>query len=330
VPSARYAIGVHIGVGLFRVAITNLYSDIVFSEIETFDLETPPEVVIQNIVKQIERAINNSKVDRERVIGVGVGASGLVNFEEGINVIAPRLGWENVPIQHLMEIQLDMPVCVDNNVRAMALAEALFGYGRDASVLAFVYGRIGVGAGIVVNGQVFRGSGAGAGEIGHTTILPEGGETCTCGNTGCLETLLSEPVWVKQAEKIAAAHPASRLAARLNRGEEGSPIEQVFFAARDGDKLALEFIQERSCYLGIALANLVNVLNPELIILGGMFAQGGDWILPVAEAKMKESAFAGLGEKVRLEVTSFGWRAGVIGAAALALTTFFYQYSEGA
>lgn len=330
VPSARYAIGVHIGVGLFRVAITNLYSDIVFSEIETFDLETPPEVVIQNIVKQIERAINNSKVDRERVIGVGVGASGLVNFEEGINVIAPRLGWENVPIQHLMEIQLDMPVCVDNNVRTMALAEALFGYGRDASVLAFVYGRIGVGAGIVVNGQVFRGSGAGAGEIGHTTILPEGGETCTCGNTGCLETLLSEPVWVKQAEKIAAAHPASRLAARLNRGEEGSPIEQVFFAARDGDKLALEFIEERSCYLGIALANLVNVLNPELIILGGMFAQGGDWILPVAEAKMKESAFAGLGEKVRLEVTSFGWRAGVIGAAALALTTFFYQYSEGA
>jgi glucokinase len=228
-----------------------------------------------------------------------------------------------------MEIQLDLPVCVDNNVRTMALAEAFFGDGRGVSVLAFVYGRIGVGAGIVVNGQVFRGSGAGAGEIGHTTIIPQGGETCTCGNTGCLETLLSEPVWIRHAENLAASHPDSTLAAYLELEDERSPIEMFFSAATDGDELAQQFIYRRSYYLGIALANLVNVLNPEMIILGGMFAQGSDLILPIAEAKMREAAFAGLGEKVRLEVTSFGWRAGVIGAAALALTTFFYQHAEG-
>jgi glucokinase-like ROK family protein len=329
IPAARYAIGVHIGVGLFRVAITNLFAEIIYNEIAAFDLTTPPEEVIAEIVKLIESTIEKSAIERERVIGVGVGASGLVNFEEGINVLAPRLGWENVPIQHLMETQLDLPVCVDNNVRTMALAEAIFGDGQGVGVLAFVYGRIGVGAGIVVNGQVFRGGAAGAGEIGHTIIIPQGGETCTCGNTGCLETLLSEPVWIRHAEKIAASHPDSTLAATLKQSDEPSPIERVFSAAADGDEQAKKFIEDRSRYLGIALANLVNVLNPEMIIVGGMFAQGSDLILPVAEAKMKEAAFAGLGEKVKLQTTSFGWRAGVIGAASLALTTFFYQYAEG-
>ena len=329
VPAARYAIGVHIGVGLFRVAITNLSAEIITNEIATFDLTTAPEEVIEDIVRLIESTIEASDIERERVIGVGVGASGLVNYEEGINVLAPRLGWDNVPIQHLMETQLDIPVCVDNNVRTMALAEAIFGDGQGVGVLAFVYGRIGVGAGIVVNGQVFRGGGAGAGEIGHTIIIPQGGETCTCGNTGCLETLLSEPVWIRHAENLAASHPDSTLAAYLKQKDGRSPIELVFSAAADGDELAQQFIEDRSRYLGIALANLVNVLNPELIIVGGMFAQGSDLILPIAEAKMKQAAFAGLGEKVILKTTSFGWRAGVIGAASLALTTFFYQYAEG-
>ena len=101
-----------------------------------------------------------------------------------------------------------------------------------------------------------------------------------------------------------------------------------FSAARDGDQIILDFIQDRACYLGIALANLINILNPEMIILGGMFSQGGDLIIPAAEAKMRETAFAGLGENVKLIVTSFQTNAGVIGAGALALTSFFYQQSE--
>ncbi len=329
IPSARFAIGVHIGVGIFRVAITDLFAEIIHSEIVTFDLATPPENVVNDIVHLINTAIKVCEVDQERIIGVGVGASGLVNYEKGINVLAPRLGWENIPIQHLMEAQLDLPVCVDNNVRAMALAEAFFGDGRGADVLAYVYGRIGVGSGIVVNGQVFRGSGAGAGEIGHTTIIPQGGDVCTCGNSGCLETLLSERVWMRHIEALAIANPNSLFATYLNTNDERTPIERVFAAARDGDELINEFVAERACYLGIAIANLVNILNPELIILGGMFSQGSDLILPIAEAKMKEAAFAGLGDKVKLTTTSFGWRAGVIGAAALALTTFFYQQGEG-
>jgi predicted NBD/HSP70 family sugar kinase len=175
VPSARYAIGVHIGIGSYRIAITNLFAEIVERKIGRFKLETPPEVVIESMIQCVNQTIEAAKIERGKIIGVGVGASGLVNYERGINVFAPRLGWENVPIQQLMENQLNLPVCVDNNVRAMALAEALFGDGRGASVLAFVYGRVGVGSGIVVNGQVFRGSGAGAGEIGPRVVCDSQG-----------------------------------------------------------------------------------------------------------------------------------------------------------
>jgi glucokinase len=227
-----------------------------------------------------------------------------------------------------LQEKLNLPVVVDNNVRAMALGEAYFGAGRGADTLAFVYGRTGVGAGFVVGGDIFRGSNTGAGEIGHTIIIPEGGEPCRCGKRGCLETLVSENVILREADKIARANSDGLLAQLMKKETDLRPIERVFNAARQGDQDTRQMIAARACYLGIALANLVNILNPELILLGGMFAQGDDLILPVAEQTMRETAFAGLGEKVRVQTTSFGWRAGVIGASALALLRFFYQQSQ--
>ena len=329
IPSARYAIGVHIGVGMFRVAITNLVAKIITNQTVEFDLDSSPEDVIKEIARVIEEIIKESGVDRKRIIGIGVGSSGLVDTVAGVNMVAVRLKWEAVPIRSLLESYVNFPICVENNVRSMALGEAFFGVGREVSVLAFVYGRIGVGAGFVVDGKLFRGSGAGAGEIGHTVILGQAGETCSCGNTGCLETLISEPVLLKQAGIIANQYPDSLLAHFIRDKDEGNLIECIFAAARAGDERTRKMIEERACYLGIALANLVNIINPELILLGGMFAQGQDLILPVAEAKMRAVAFAGLGENVKIAPTKFGWRAGVVGAAALALTSFFYQTTEG-
>jgi len=329
IPNARFSIGVHIGVGMFRVAVTDLIAEIIYYQMTKFDLDTPSEDVISKVAENIELIIQESGVDRANVIGIGVGASGLVNYISGVNVLAPRLGWKDVPIQYLLESHLDLPVSVDNNVRSMALGEAFFGAYRGVGSLAFVYGRIGVGAGFVVDGQLFRGSSAGAGEIGHTIMLPQGGDLCSCGNSGCLETLISEPVLVKQAELFAEENPESLLAQYLKKEDISGKMEQIFTAARDGDKISLDFIEDRACYLGIALGNLINMINPEVILLGGMFAQGHDLIIPVAEEKMKEAAFARLGEKVQIAATGFGWQAGVIGAAALALTTFFYQHAEG-
>lgn len=324
-PDARFAVGVHIGIGLFRVVVANLHAEIVHNSIANFEIGTPANNVLADIASLVQQTIAESKVDPKRIIGVGVGASGLVDNESGINVLAPRLGWRDVPVSEFLSSLIGLPVCVDNNVRSMALGEAFFGAGKGVGVLAFVYGRVGVGSGLVVDGQVFRGSGAGAGEIGHTTMLPFSGDLCTCGNRGCLETLVSEPVLVEQALAAAANHPNSLLNQYLNREGDERLINRIFAAACDGDDYGTQLIVNLAQYLGIALANLVNVLNPELILLGGMFAQGCDLILPVAEKTMRETAFAGLGENVRIQTATFGWQAGVTGAAALALMTYFYQ-----
>jgi glucokinase-like ROK family protein len=330
VPNARFAVGVHIGIGLYRIAICNLYAEMLHNQIETFDLDTPAEAVLEQMSARIQELIHTSGIDPRRIIGVGVGASGLVNYQNGVNILAPNLGWREVPIRSYLQARLNLPVTVDNNVRAMALGEAYFGVGRGVDSLVFVYGRTGVGAGLVVSGQVFRGSSTGAGEIGHMIIVPENGAPCRCGNRGCLETLIAEPVILRQAQAIADQEPDRLLAQYLRQPGNDSPIERVFEAARRGDPSARQLLDQAAHYLGLALANLVNVLNPELILLGGMLAQGQDLILPTAERTMRSMAFAGMGEKVRLQITSFGWRAGVIGAASLALTRFFYQQAQPA
>lgn len=324
-PDARYAIGIHVGIGLFRVALVNLFDEMITSSIGSFNFSDSAEQVLEQMALLVEKTISDSQVSREKILGLGVGASGLVNYQAGINVLAPNLGWRMIPIQDILEERLGLPVVVDNNVRAMALGEALFGSGRDVESLAFVYGRIGVGAGFIFNGQVYRGSSTGAGEIGHVTLITENGEQCRCGKTGCLETLVSEPVILKYALQLARDNPKSLLAQVLATPSDDRPIDKVFNAARQGDPLSRQLIDERARYLGIALANLVNIFNPELILLGGVFAQGHDLFIPPVTKTMRENAFAGMGDKVRLQPTSFGWKAGVMGASALALSRFFYQ-----
>ncbi|MGD1994354.1 MAG: ROK family transcriptional regulator [Anaerolineae bacterium] len=329
VPEAHYAIGIHIGVGTIYVAVTDLLAQPLCSLSLSHDLDAPAEAVLGETAALTERAIRQTEVAREKIVGVGVGASGLVDPHTGVNVFAPNLDWHDVPIQELVADRLQLPVTVENNVRAMALGEALFGAGKGVRTMAFIYARVGVGAGFVVDGQVYRGSGAGAGEIGHMTIIPEGGRPCRCGNTGCLETLISEPIVLELAQKLASEQPGGILAGCLKEGK-GSPIERIFAAARQGDSATRAMLDDRGNYLGIALANLVSVFNPELIVLGGFLSPGFDLLGPVTESTMRERAFAKLGERVKLQTTSFGQRAGVVGAATQALNTFFYQQPEAA
>jgi glucokinase-like ROK family protein len=325
IPDARYVVGVHIGVGLYRIAVMNLRAEIVCSKLVNFAINTSPGDVLQGMCADIHELVTNCSVDRRLILGVGVGASGLVDYLEGINILAPNLDWHQVPIRDFMESHLGLPVVVENNVRAMALGEAYFGCGRGAQSVAFVYGRTGVGAGFVINHQLFRGSSTGAGEIGHMILVPENGELCRCGNRGCLETLVSEAVIIRRAQRIAEMKPDGILAQLLADPGDRSIVECVFQAARQGDTDILQLLKEIGQYLGIALANLVNIFNPELIILGGLFAQAEELILPVARETLNRLAFAGLGEKVKLVPTIFGWRAGVTGAAAVALLAFFYR-----
>ena len=327
-PNARFVVGVHIGVGIFRVALTNLRAEILHNHMQYFDIASPSGEVLVQIVSAVETVINEGVVSREKILGVGIGASGLVDFTTGVNLLAPNLDWHNVPLREHLQSELQLPVIVDNNVRCMAIGETYFGAGHGVDSVAFVYGRTGVGAGLTFKGQVFRGSAKGAGEIGHSVILPHGGEACRCGNSGCLETLASESVILQRAEGIAQFNPGGILDNILNDEPEDTLIESIFKAARQGDMQVQEMLDERAYYLGVALANLINLFNPDLILLGGIFSRGEDLFVEPVTRTVQKMAFGGMGKNVRIQATSFGWKAGVIGAAALALLHFFYQPME--
>lgn len=326
-PDARYAIGVHIGIGEYHIVITNLTANIISSTIQKFEVCEPAETILHSIVDQINYLISQSGIDKNLIIGIGVGASGLVNVETGTNIYAPNLCWENVPIREWISQEIGIPVAVDNNVRLMCLAEAMFGQGKAANVMAFVYARVGVGAGLFVDGKLFRGMTAGAGEIGHSIVIPNGGEKCSCGNYGCLETLVSQKAIIKSARRLAETDPSGVMAQKLANCQS-SEIECVFEAAKAGDNEILGMLSEKARYFGIALVNLINVINPNLIVLGGILGQGEEFFLPEIKKVVQENAFSHLGDQVEIIVSGFGQKTGVIGASALALSTYFYDFRE--
>jgi len=155
--------------------------------------------------------------------------------------------------------------------------------------------------------------------------LLRGGELCRCGNRGCLETLISEDAILRQADQISRLYPQGILAQTISDENDISPIERVFRAGRAGDETVRAMLADRAFYLGVALTSVVNLFNPELILLGGIFSRGQDFFLQPVIQTVSQMSFGGMGKRVRIESTSFGWKAGVLGASALALMNFFYQ-----
>lgn len=317
VADSRYAIGIHIGARRAQIGLGSLDAHLLDLRIVPHQPGERAEAALERMAAVVEEMLAQAGLSTadEAVLGVGVGASGLVDSERGVNVWAPGLEWREVALGDLLAQRLGLPVAVENNVRCMALAEAIFGAGQGKPVLAFVYARIGVGAGLVVDSHIYRGAGHAAGEIGHWTMLPTGGERCRCGNTGCLETLISERVIGEEAE---------RLSPGLTAGAT-EPMETIFAAARAGHPAVRGLLEERAVYAGIALANLVNALNPDLIVLGGLLDRGYDIFGPVVKEVVERRSFNGAGTAETIRPATFGEQSGPVGALSLALDIFFYS-----
>ncbi|MBE0689744.1 MAG: ROK family transcriptional regulator [Anaerolineae bacterium] len=309
IPDARYSAGIHIDVGKLHVAFTDVCGKLVACQSLDHQVDMDWHAVLDQACEALAALQTTHRLDAERVVGVGVAASGLVDPTTGINVIAPNLDWHNVPIGDYVGAKLGLPVVVENNARAMALGEAMFGSGRDIRAMAFVYARIGVGAGLVVNGQIYRGADAGAGEIGHSHLMFVTGDTTEIRS---LESIISRPALLRSAQSVL-------------QQDDPLTLEDLIDRAIAGDEALLAMLEERAFYFGVVLANLVNLFNPELIVLGGLFLSERGLLLPTIEKTMRQYAFATLGKRVRLETTGLGAQVGMIGAAALALDRFFYR-----
>lgn len=305
---AVFVIGVQVGVGFVRLGLMDAFGATTRTDAFEYDTEMEPTDVFERIGAAIRSLLE--LVPSEKVRGVGVTVPGPVDPYGRTLLLPLNLPWRDVPIADILEPIVDRPVTVDHNVRTMALAEARFGSGRGLDSVAFVYLRTGLGAGLVLDGQPFAGGMRGAIALGHVRVV-EDGLPCICGSSGCLETIVSGPALAAAAE-------------RLNLTGNSDPLTLLWEAAQE-DLQAAEVVDEIVEHLALALSTLVNLLNPELLLLGGSLATTPDSFVTRLEQGIRQAVFPLIRETVRIEASNLGMDAGVAGGGTLALERYFYS-----
>jgi glucokinase len=272
------------------------------------------EALLDELVRAIEEARDASDTE---VGAVGFGIPSLVDTSSGRAVTTVHLPLRGVPFRDLMAERLGVPVAVDNDATAAMLAEHRCGAARGTRTAALLTLGTGIGGGIVVDGRLVRGAGGGAGEWGHMVVDLDG-PPCPCGNAGCLEALVSGTALGQSGARVAAATPDSGLGRALAAGREitGMLVTEL---AHDGDRSARDVVANMGIYLGVGIANITNILNPEAVVVGGGAIAAGDLLLEPARRTVAERALAPSRDQVRIVPTRFGDASGMMGAALLAM-----------
>jgi predicted NBD/HSP70 family sugar kinase len=309
VPEAISVCGVQIGVGVVRVGLADGWGRVRAVVTSEFDPSQEPEDVIGRIGRLLEELIAAS--GDSHPIAVGVAAPGAVDQGRRTNLLSINLGWREVPIADLLEESIGLPVIVDHNVRAMALAEARYGE-HDADSMAYVYARTGVGLGLVLHGEPLFGGAHGVSELGHIRVVDRDGLLCSCGATGCLETVASEP-YLRQSllERGVAVPEGAEADVFLVLEQECGRAEVAQLRADVIDRLAS------------ALASVINLVSPDVIILGGALSEAPESLIGELRDAVQEAVFPLLRDEVRLERPSLV-DAGVSAGAAVALEALVY------
>ena len=277
-----------------------------------------PEAVIARMAESLRAAAAKAGLSVERLAGVGAVSPGPVDYARGVVGDSPNLpGWNDVPLADEMRTALGVPIFVDNDASAAALGECTFGAGRGYRHVIYVTVSTGIGGGIIIDGRVYRGASGAAGEVGHQ-VVQAGGPLCSCGRRGCLEELASGTAIAHRARELVAEGKGLRIAQMAKRNEPPT-AEAVHRAGREGDPEARRIIEEAGHYLGVGLANLVNIFNPELIVLGGGLTNMGRMLLDPARRVIRREPFAQSRKDVRIVKAALGERVGALGAVALAM-----------
>jgi N-acetylglucosamine repressor len=301
--------------------IVNLSSELIYSRHWAVPLHENYPQALDLIAQCVEELLAASGIAAEKIIGAGFGMSGLIDAERGLCIDASLMGWKNVEISRPLEERLGIPIFVDNDVNCLAIYEKLFGQGQPYDhFLVVAIGR-GVGLGIVTNGDLYRGAFGGAGEFGHTAIVSNDGRFCACGNRGCLETYVSFPGIIKNyQEYVQATLPG------MPASTQEMMLLDIVERARGGDQAAQAAMRRAGTLLGISLANLVNIFNPECIVLSSpdINILTDDLFVGAMHQEIKLHLFSQMGRDLRFfTVEQPGYESWARGAGSLVLRHFF-------
>jgi glucokinase-like ROK family protein len=312
VEDSRWLVGLDLAQNQFRAAVVNLRGKIRGVVAMPVDVNNRDGVAALKLVYQIlDQLIGETS---QPLSGIGVGTPGLINTNEGMVVNAVNLNWKNLPLTHLLQERYGLPVNVLNDCQAAAMGEKTYGQDfQDDENLVLINVHHGIGAGIIINGAIYRGDGGSAGEIGHVVVVREGGEICRCGKRGCLETVASARALIRNARQSIEHHPESKLPS----DPQQITLETVEEAFKAGDVLARDLVLDTARYLGIAISNLVGVLNIQKIVLeGDMTRFGAPWLDMIRQSMMDYSLDWPL-QNTRVELGTLGENAVILGAAAV-------------
>lgn len=292
-------IGAEVRIGEINVVATDVYGGVLVHHQQRGQYQQVSSA-LDDLTSGIKTVLKSQELLKRNVLGVGVGVPGPVDPSQGLVLHAPNLGWKRIALHTMLLERLQkINLSVDNDANMAVFAEYMFGRFKQSADLLYLYIETGIGGGLILGHQLYRGRRGFAGEVGHMTVLPNGAK-CSCGNQGCAETLFSTWVLLDQYKK-----------------ETGKSIslEQLLHALETGDTIAKKIVQKAGMYLGIFLGSLANIFDPKLIIIGGSFGQLGGHILGPAEREIHKRLFGDEFREVQLEQCEFGSNASAIGAA---------------
>ncbi|WP_089738589.1 ROK family glucokinase [Gracilibacillus ureilyticus] len=311
-------IGIDIGGTTVKNAIIGVEGKMIAKwEIET-NINNQGASVPNDIWQSIRDRLEELKIGKDRIVGMGVGAPGFIEPDTGVVAIAVNIGWRDFELKEILEKLSGIPVFVDNDANIAALGENWKGSGNQVENMLAVTLGTGVGGGIIANSHIVTGTNGTGAEIGHMTVVTEGGAPCNCGRTGCLETVASATGIVRQANEWIDAGNAPGL--KQIKQESGSiTTKDIFDLAREGDQPANKLIQSITDQLGLALANIAVTINPAKIVIGGGVSKAGEQLLTPLKKAFDRYALPRINEACDIVIAQLGNDAGVYGGAYLVL-----------
>jgi glucokinase-like ROK family protein len=314
-PTAGFIVSCEIGVDFILVICTDFSPKIIWRYQEQIDLTIGQHAILERMLAILNQAIEVGCPSCGPLLGITVGVPGLVDQATGALLFAPNLGWKDLPIRAILQETFNVPLFVDNEANIAALGEHYFGAAQGYEEVLYISAGVGLGGGIVHAGRVFSGvTGVGA-EFGHMTMDPDG-EICKCGNQGCWETQVSQQALFRRVWRRIDQGEASRLSEMTGGRRASLTVPLIVDAARAGDAVALDALEIIGRHLGIGIASLVNALNPELVVFGGILSLAGEFLMPVIEKEVERRALKWNREAMQLVLAKHGFDACVMGGVA--------------
>ena len=316
---AGYILGAMIGVNNIRIALTDLRSNI----IEIIKIPTEewlgPDAVIDKLVKNLKKIIRISGVNKEEIIGIGIGATGLVDSGKGLVIFSPNLDrWNDIKLKEIVEEKIGLPTFIENECRVQAIAEKKYGLAKNIKNFVCVETGAGIGTGVFIDNKLVTGDKGMAGEVGHIITDLAGNRMCHCGNRGCLETLCSISSLIDDI--MADIKKSKRFS---DYGSSRLKTEDLYRLYENGDKIVTGNVKKNAEYMGIGISNTIKMFNPELIIIHGEIIKFGNKYLSKVKESVSKNTFPKVKDNYNIQFSKLGENVGLIGATSIVFDNIF-------